>query len=57
MEAIAALLFIAAVVVFTLGMIIPRRLNLTRKKAALITLCLITGCIVVAPSKTATSET
>ena len=56
MEAIAALLFIAAVVVFTLGMIIPRRLNLTRKKAALITLCLITGCIIVAPSKTATSE-
>ena len=56
MEAIAALLFIVAVVVFILGMIIPRRLNLTRKKTALISLGLIVGCIVVAPSKTATSQ-
>lgn len=57
MEALTGILFMLAVAVFVLGMIIPRRLNLTRKKAALISLGLVVACIVVAPSKTLTKET
>lgn len=52
MEALTGILFMLAVAVFVLGMIIPKKLNLTRKKAALISLGLVVGCIVVAPSKT-----